>query len=166
MPEPAYMTIKVKNKSITDGALGAESVGTYSKSDQENKILIQAFDHGVKKPTDIQSGQVTGPRQHRVCKITKLVDRVTPILYKTMCKGEQCDEVVAEFYRTDNVGNTDIYYKVTLEEAVIVDIKTYIPNCLVPDNANLAHLEDVSFSYKKIKWEHTAAQTQGTDSWG
>jgi type VI secretion system secreted protein Hcp len=167
MPEPAYMSITVEGKSITKGALGKDSVGTFSKADQEDKCLIEAFEHGVKKPTDVQSVQVTGPRQHRVCKVTKLVDRVTPVLYETMCKGKQCDTVVIEFYRTEPGGvDTEPYYQVTLRESVIVDIKTYIPNCLVPENSKLGHMEDVSFSYKEIDWEHTKGKTQGNDTWG
>ena len=166
MPEPAYMTITVDGSSITEGALGEDSVGNYSKPDQEGKCLVQAFEHSVHKPTDDQSGQVSGPRQHRPCVVTKLVDKVSPVLYENMCHGKICEEVLIEFYRTDKQGTTEPYYTVTLKEAVIVDMRTYIPNCLDPVNSQLAHLEEVSFSYKAIDWEHTAASTQGSDAWG
>ena len=166
MPEPAYMIVKDdQGNEINQGALGEDSMGTFSKADHVDEILIQAFDHGVTKPTSIQSGQVTGQRVHLPVIITKHIDKTSPILYDMMCHGKQCQEVIFNFYRTEKTGNPELYYTIKLKEALIVDMKSYIPNCLDPNNASYPHLEQVKFSYKQINWDHVIASTAGQDSW-
>jgi type VI secretion system secreted protein Hcp len=40
-----------------------------------------------------------------------------------------------------------------------------MPNCQDPSQSHFTHLEKVSFSYRKIKWDHTVAGTSGEDDW-
>ncbi|HHM04790.1 MAG TPA: type VI secretion system tube protein Hcp, partial [Gammaproteobacteria bacterium] len=43
--------------------------------------------------------------------------------------------------------------------------KAYMYNCQDPANAHFTHLEDWSFSYRRIDWEHVVAGTAGSDDW-
>jgi len=166
MPEPAYMTIMVDGTNVAEAALSEDSVGTLSKPDREDFIIVQAFKHGVTKPTDPQSGQVTGQRQHTPVIVTKFIDKSTPELYQHLCKGTQIEEVKLHFPRTAPDGSEQEYYTITLGKATLVDMQTYIPNCLDPANKDLAHMEDLMFSYKEIAWRHEICSTEGGDAWG
>ena len=166
MPEPAYMTVTVGGTNVATGALTNDSVGTLSKPDREDFIIVQAFSHGVTKPTDVQSGQVMGQRQHLPFVVTKFIDKSTPELYQHLCKGTQIEEVKLVFQRTSVEGSEEEYYSITLKEATLVDMKTYIPNCLDPANKDLGHMEDLKFSYKEIAWRHEVCSTEGSDAWG
>ena len=59
----------------------------------------------------------------------------------------------------------DPYFSIRLEDAVIVDVQSRMPDCLDPDNAHLMNLEDVYFTYSKIIWEHLDSGTSGSDEW-
>ena len=56
-------------------------------------------------------------------------------------------------------------YLVDLEDAVIVDVQSRMPNCQDPNMAHFTHLEDVYFTYRKIIWTHEVSGTSGSDDW-
>ncbi len=166
MPIPAYITIQgEKQGNITEKALTVDSVGTLYKDDHKDEILVEAFQHVVTKPTDPQSGQPTGDRVHRPFVITKVFDRASPLLYNALCTGEMLPKVELKWYRPTKAGGTEHYFTITLEEAIIVNITSYMYNCQNKDLAQFTHLEDVSFTYSKIEWRHEKASTSGSDSW-
>jgi type VI secretion system secreted protein Hcp len=166
MPSPAYLTIVgVQQGNITEGALTADSVGTFSQDSHANEILIQAFEHQVFKPTDPQTRQPTGPRVHNAVKITKIYDKASPLLFNALCTGEQLPKVEIKWFRTTPEGQQEHYFTHTLEQATIVDIESYMPNCLDPSQASFTHMEKVQFAYKKITWTHEVAGTSGGDDW-
>ncbi len=57
------------------------------------------------------------------------------------------------------------YFTITLEDAIIVDITSYMPNCQDPSQECFTHLEDVSFTYRKITKTHEIASTSESDDW-
>jgi len=164
MPIPAYMTIKGDQQGdITKDALTKDSVGTLYQDKHKDEILVEAFKHDVYIPRDSQSGQTTGERVHGEVTITKVTDRTTPMLYLALVQNEKL-EVEIKWYRATDVG-TEHYFTTKLEEAKIVDIKFYMPNCQDKSLAHFTHLEDISFSYAKITWRQEIASVEGTDSW-
>jgi type VI secretion system secreted protein Hcp len=166
MPIPAYLTIKgTKQSDITEGALTQASVGQLYKDDHKDEILVEAFKHEITKPTDPQSGQVTGDRVHHPIVITKVFDKSSPMLYNALCTGEMLKEVELKWYRATKDGPLEHYFTTKLEEAIIVNITAYMPNCQDKNLAHFTHLEDVSITYGKISWRHELAKTEGQDSW-
>jgi type VI secretion system secreted protein Hcp len=115
-------------------------------------------------PTDIQSGQPSGPRLHKPLVITKIFDQSSPLLYMALTTGErlQCE---IEWFRTDMEGKQELYFTHELEDAVITNIQAYMPNCQDPTLKHFTHLERVSFTYRKIKWTHDVGSTEGEDDW-
>ncbi len=165
MPIPAYMTIQGASQGkITDGAFSEKSVGNIYQKGHENEIMVQEFEHEVSIPTDPQSGQPTGQRRHKELVVTKLIDKATPLLNQALVTGErlQCE---ITFYRTSVQGQSEPYYSIGLMDAVIVNIKPFMPDCLDPDKKQYQPMEKVAFSYRKITWTHKAAGTQGSDDW-
>jgi type VI secretion system secreted protein Hcp len=160
------MTIKgTKQGDISSGASSAASIGTFSKKAHEDEIQVQKFDGNIFRPTDPQSGQPTGPRVHKGFVITKIFDKSSPLLYQALALGEQLESVEIKWFRTAPSGEQEHYFTITAKEATIVSIRTWMPNCLQPENGSLWHMEDVSFVYKVIEWNHAVGGTTGEDSW-
>jgi type VI secretion system secreted protein Hcp len=166
MPTPAYMSVEgITQGLITGGAFTEESVGNVWQEGHEDECLIQAFQHNVTLPRDPQSGQPSGQRVHKPVTVTKVFDKASPLLYQALTSGEQLTKCEIKWYRTSPAGTQEHYFTVTLEDAVIVDMKSYMPNCQDPKNAGFTHLEDVSFAYRRIQWDHVPGATSGSDDW-
>ena len=166
MPTPAYLTIEgVTQGKITEGAFTEDSVGNVYQEGHENEILVEAFNHTVTVPTDVQSGQPTGQRVHKPLTITKIFDKSSPLLYTALSTGERLNVCEIKWYRTSVSGTQEHYFTIKLEDAIITNISSYMPNCQDPSQAHFTHLEDVSFSYRKITWTHEKASTSGGDDW-
>ncbi|WP_027906618.1 Hcp family type VI secretion system effector [Pseudomonas taiwanensis] len=166
MATPAYMSVTGEKQGlITERAFTVESVGNTYQEGHEDEVMVQAFDHQVIIPRDPQSGQPTGQRVHKPVKITKVFDKTSPQLLAALASGERMTKVEIKWYRTSAAGTQEHYYTTVLEDAIIVDMKDYMHNCQDPANAHFTHLEDVSFTYRKISWTHLISGTSGSDDW-
>lgn len=165
MPIPAYMTIEGESQGdMSEGALSEESVGTLWQEDHEDEIMIEAMEHEIYLPRDRQSGQPSGQAVHNPLKVTKIFDKSSPLLYNALVSGESLT-VEITWYRTSAEGMQEEYFTHTLEDARVVNINAIMPNCLDPAMESFTHMEEVSFSYKGINWEHTAG-VEGSTTWG
>jgi type VI secretion system secreted protein Hcp len=70
-----------------------------------------------------------------------------------------------KWWRTSSQGVQEHYFTIKLEDAIITNISARMPNCQDPGQAHFTHLEDVSFSYRKITWTHEIGSTSGEDDW-
>ena len=166
MPTPAYLTIEGSTQgNITQGAFTEDSVGNIWQEAHQDEILVEAFNHTVAVPTDPQSGQPTGQRVHQPLKVTKVFDKSSPLLYTALTTGEILPTCELKWYRTSKDGQQEHYFTMKLEDAIITNITARMPNCQDPGMAQFTHLEDVSFSYRKITWSHEVASTTGEDDW-
>ena len=166
MPTPAYLTIQGSPQgAITEGAFSSDSVGNIYQEGHENEILVQSFNHRLNVPTDVQSGQPTGQRRHEPLTITKVFDKSSPMLFVALSTGELLTKCVLKWYRTSAAGVQEHYFTIQLEDAIITSIKSRMPNCQDPSQSHFTHLEEVSFSYRKIVWTHEVAGTSGEDDW-
>ena len=166
MPTPAYLVINGSRQGlITAGAFTQESVGNIYQEGHENQILVQAFSHQIIVPRDPQSGQPTGQRVHKPLMISKVFDKSSPLIFNALTSGEVLDNCHLAWYRTSSVGIQEHYFSIELIDAVIVDVQSRMPNCQDPAMAHYTQLEDVFFTYRKIKWTHEVSGTSGSDDW-
>jgi type VI secretion system secreted protein Hcp len=166
MPTPAYLSIEGATQGpISKGAFTTQSVGNIYQEGHEDEILVEAFNHVVTVPTDVQSGQPTGQRVHKPLTITKVFDKASPLIYTALTTGEKLNKVEVKWYRTSPEGKQEHYFTITLEDAIITSINSRMPNCQDPGQAHFTHLEDVSFTYRKISWTHEVGGTSGSDDW-
>ncbi|WP_395344315.1 Hcp family type VI secretion system effector [Ningiella sp. W23] len=166
MPTVAYISIEgTKSGNITEGANTVESMGNAYQSDHESEATVQAFEHQVIIPRDPQSGQPSGQRVHQPFKITKVYDKSSPKLFDALCSGERLSKVVLKWYRTSMTGVQEHYFTHELEDAVIVNIDSIMPNAQDPAMAHFSHMEEVSMTYRRITWTHEVAGTTGSDDW-
>ena len=166
LPTPAYLYIEAsKQGNITAGTFTADSVGNIYQEGREDFIQVQAFDHLVTIPRDPQSGQPTGQRVHKPMMITKVFDKSSPLIFAALTTGELLPKCLIKWYRTTADGIQEHYFSTELEDAIIVDVRSYMPQCQDPGEAHLTHMEDVYFTYRKITWTHEVSGTSGSDDW-
>lgn len=166
MAIPAYMTIEGQNQGdISSGALSEDSVGTANQEGHEDEIMIQAFTHNVPRGTNDQSGQITSMPAMKPMKITKFIDKASPLLHNALTTGEQLN-VEINWYRISASGEEELYYVMELENAVLVDIETILPSVGDPSMAHLAHMEVLHINPGAITWTHEAAGTEGAYRFG
>ncbi len=158
MPMPFHMEITGKTQGLI-------SEGCCSIEGRENTILCQALEHEVYIPRDPQTGLPTGKRVHNPLTVTKVFDKASPLLYQALTQGERMTKVVLKFYRINPSGNEEHYFTIELEDAIIVSIKPWIPNALDHTKESFTHMEDVSFTYSKIRWREEIASKEGSDDW-
>lgn len=157
MPMPIHLTLK--------GQKQGDIKGGCTQKGREGSIIIFAFDHDIMSPRDIASGLPTGKRQHRPVKITKEIDKASPLLYTVLCTNENLKEVLFKFWKPSAAGTEKQYYTIKLTNANIASMKTFFPNMLFPENTKLPHLEEVTFTYQKIEWTFTDGGITSEDDW-
>ena len=166
MNNPIFISIKGSTQGlITEGAFTPESVGNSYQKRHENEAFIKGFSHNISIPRDPQSGQPSGQRVHNPLVISKLIDKSSPLLYNALTKGETLTEVELKWYRTSYAGKPEHYFSLILEDAVIVNMDTYMDSEEGQTKTQVAPLEKVSFAYRKITWRHETASTSGEDDW-
>ena len=97
--------------------------------------------------------------------ITKVFEKSSPLLFTALTTGERLTKCRLEWYRTSAEGTQEHYFTIELEDAIIVDINSTMPNCQDPAQSHFTHLEDVYFTYRKIPWTHEVSRTSGSDDW-
>lgn len=157
MPMPCFMTLEGESQGKIDGSSQVQG--------RENMIIVQSVDHLIQIPKSPQTGLPTGKRLHMPMKITKEIDKSSPKLYQALCSGEQMKNVTLDYYRISPQGKEEKYYTVKLENAIVVGITSWVPNCLDANNESLGHMEDVSFSYMKITESWHPDGIEADDSW-
>lgn len=166
MPTPCYISITgAKQGLITKDAFTADSVGNIYVEGHTDEMLVQEVKHVVTVPTDPQSGQPSGQRVHKPLKFTVALNKAVPLLYNALASGELLDGVVLKWYRTSTQGKQEHFFTTALTDATIVDINLQMPHCQDASKADFTQLLEVSLAYRKIEWEHSVANTSGSDDW-
>ena len=157
MPMPCYLTLKGVHQGKIDGSNKVKG--------HEGKILVQAVDHTIEIPKSPQTGLPTGKRVHCPMTLTKQIDKSSPKLFQALTTGEQMEEVTLEYYRISPKGDEEKYYTVKLANAILTNIRAWMPNCLESSHREMEHMEDVSFTYEKITWTYNSDGIEAEDSW-
>jgi type VI secretion system secreted protein Hcp len=154
---PAYLTLEGEKQGKIEGAC--------EQSGREGTLLVQAFDHEVRIPTDIQTGLAAGKRVHGPYKVCVEVDKALPLMFQSLCTGEHLKKVEIKLFRIAKTGAEEHYFTTTLEDAVIVSIKPYMPNCLDKSMGSFGHMVEVAFTYRKCIWRHECDKKESQDDW-
>jgi len=111
------------------------------------------------------NGKITGTRQHSPFNFEKEVDSSTPYLYKAAATGQTLKSAEIKFYHINDAGQEVAYYSVLLEKVKITGVNCGVPNCKLPANDKMNHMETVSMQYEKITWKIHDGNIQYTDAW-
>jgi type VI secretion system secreted protein Hcp len=166
MPEPIFMKmVGVRSGEISSGALGPESVGRASMLSHRNKIQVLQYESQFLLPSNPQTGQPSGRREHHGITVHKYFDKSSPDIHGMLATGEELSSVTLEFWRIPPDGEEEQYFEIKAERCTLVNIRTYVPNVLDPLQRHMGHMEAVTFKYRKITWTHKLANTSRGDDW-
>jgi type VI secretion system secreted protein Hcp len=132
--------------------------GEDTRRGRENGIDVLDFGWGMSSPRDAGSGLPTGRIQIHALRITKLVDRTSPILANSMAINEKMTNVVIKFYRTSPMGTTENYMTYTLTNANMSDIT-------VIGEKNGTLREVVTFTFQRMQITEPANGISSTIDW-
>lgn len=150
MLKRGYLTITREVGGVIEGP----SVYDLAK----DSIEIIEMRHEVTHEYNALHGTMAGNRKHSPFVVIKEIDMTTPILNELCANGRKLNEVQLIYYREDGKSPKPVpYFSWTLTDAYIVSVKPIPPRelgKLYEEYEDL--LEEVSFSYQHLKWEHHA----------
>lgn len=156
MAMTSYMKVIGRNQG--------EMQGDCPQAGREGLILVYGMDHSVEIPRDTHTGLPTGQRIHKPLVITKAFDKSSPKLMQAVCSGEQVT-VQLDFYRITDLGKEELYYTIKLDNAIVVNTRSYKPTTFVEENKPYKDMEDIHFTYESIIWTYVPDGIESQDSW-
>ena len=125
-------------------------------SKHKDEIVLLSYTQSWTNPNSVAGGAGTGKVNCSDIKVTKVIDKSSPILIMGVATGTHYPKAVITFRQ---VGKTQIeYYKVTLTEVLL--------NAIVQTDASptdaTSILEQVSMSAAKLKFEYTPQLANGS----
>lgn len=120
------------------------------------QITVSGYQFDLTAPRDIASGQATGKRVYKPLIATHVMGGSSPQFLAAAAVAERLTSVVINFYRTDRNGRDVNYYRVTLTDAFVSEVRQYTGGTDV--------LEDDSFSFQKVEQEDLIAHTVFIDN--
>ena len=157
MAMPAHLTLQGEKQGNIEGSCDMQG--------REGSIIIYGVNHGISIPRSPTDGLATGKRVHGPLSVIKEQDRSSPKLYQALCTGEHLKRVTLKWYRITKMGTEEHYFTHELEDAIIVAISPFMPTTLLSENDPYRHMEQVSFTYKKVKWTWEPNGVEAEDSW-
>ncbi|WP_314138252.1 type VI secretion system tube protein TssD [Buttiauxella noackiae] len=153
MSNPAYLWLTDENGSpMVGGSLVVGRLGA---------IEMKSLTHNVNIPTDHNTGRLTGTRIHAPIQFQKEFDRVTPLLYRALTRGDILKSGTIKMYNINEAGMEREYFNIILENVKI----TSITPDLYPGASTGTHLETVLVHYEKITWKYCDGNIIYTDQW-
>lgn len=156
MASPFYMTVV--------GTTQGNIEGYTPEKGHEKQIQCHALEQSIQLPFDRMTGAPQGRRFHGPIKINKSFDKSSPKLYQALATGEELKEVKLDFYRITPAGMEEKYFSITMSGAIIVEMKPHMLNHYDPELARYSHMEDISFTYKRIEWRHEVDGVSAADN--
>ena len=97
------------------------------------------------------SGFASGSLTGGPITISKIIDKASVPLYKSLLNGDNLGDIVIDFIRPSPAGGIENYYRITLENAKVSSIAEVTPKSVLflPNNPHDA-IEEVTFVYSKI----------------
>lgn len=165
MASMGYMTIKGATQSdISKGATTADSVGNIWQTGHEDECLVFAFQSDAIIPRDPASNAIVGTRQHQPTTFTKPLDKASPMLWQALTSGEAL-ELELHFFRTATTGTQEHYYTIKWTDAQLIEGKIILPDTNDSANESRGHLEEWSFTSRKVDWTHEKGGTSASDDY-
>lgn len=142
-----------KQGLISKGCSAIDSIGNKFQKGHEDEILIHELSSNLSMDQNVSFQPID---------IRKPIDKSSPLLSQALTSSEilTCD---FSFYRTSMSGGLELYYKIKLTEASIVNVNCFYPNSVTHNQVQPE--ESVSIRFKSVTWEHVIAGTSAYSIW-
>ncbi len=124
--------------------------GSVTQKGREGSIMVIAFDHLITSPRDAASGMPTGKRQHMPIRITKEIDKSTPLLLRAFTDNDRLHGEI-RFWQPTPSGLEEQYYTIRFAGAYITTIHQEMLNNKYPENMQHKEREEISIAYTTIE---------------
>jgi type VI secretion system secreted protein Hcp len=161
MAHEFYISIR----GAKQGAFKGDSPGGGSKG-AKGRIGGVKFSMETTSPRDVATGQASGKRTYKPIVITKEWDAASPQIFSALVTNEVLKTVLFEFVKTNTSGQEEIYFTITLTNANVSNMHSYLDLTDTSGDRYDAHeLEDVSFVFQKIEMVNKESNTVAADDW-
>lgn len=154
MANSIYLTLNGQKQGLLSaGCCSLDSIGNKAQIAHLDQIMVYELLHTITR------GQNAN---HHPVIIKKPVDKSSPLLGKAISENEllTCD---FDVYQTNRFGINELFYKIKLTQARMLDIHLTLPHTLLDHNGQPQ--EEISLSYETITWEHCTAGTSAYSLW-
>lgn len=155
--EPATLIAMVALDSLGLPIQGSDVVGGIPDS-----VKVLGMTHSMDVPFEPSTGLPTGVRVHSPMRIVKTMDKASPKIAQACANNEIWPLVEFKMYKIDPGLGEFHYFTYTLTDARIVSIA---PITAGSSQGMAAQMEEVMFTYRKIKWTWLADMVEFEDSW-
>ena len=140
--------------------------GGSEKQGREDSSDVFELEHQVQAPSDTATGLPSGMRVHTPLRVTKVIDKASPLLFKALVEAQTINEVKLDFYRIDPATRAEaLYYSVVLGKCRVINFRPFMPTSFVPANESFRHMEQVSFVYETIELRWLPDNISAFDEW-
>ncbi|MBX3246775.1 MAG: type VI secretion system tube protein Hcp [Myxococcales bacterium] len=141
---------------------GDSSIATIAGLDVSKDIECLSYEEALSVGYDSRSGTPTGDRTFDPIRVTKWVDRASPVLANAATTSAPCKAELKFFRPVPRGAGLEHFFQVTLEDARVSRIRRF-----VPEGEQTAPVKEaVEIVFGKITWKHMTASTEHTDNWG
>ena len=108
----------------------------------------------------------SGERTYEPIRITKRIDKSSPLLAKALCNNEVI-EGTFRFYRPNPAGDgtTQQFFTIEIQEGRIASILRVSPDVIDPASATDPPTEEVTFVFGYIRWTYEPDGVEHIDHW-
>ncbi|MFO0983703.1 MAG: type VI secretion system tube protein Hcp [Planctomycetota bacterium] len=131
--------------------------GSCTEKNHKDFSDVVGFIHETTYPYDMREGKGRAEPEHGPFTVIKEIDKASPMLHEACAKKKKVNKVDMELWRDKpDGGGSEHYFQYTLENCRVVHIKPWMEVGSTSGKTSPPHLEEVSFAYQIIKWEHKA----------
>ncbi len=151
---------------LTASGTKIEGDSTILSLGRENTIECLSFQDSVRTAREASSGMASGERTYEPIRITKRIDKSSPLLAKALCNNEVI-EGTFRFYRPNPAGDgtTQQFFTIEIQEGRIASILRVSPDVIDPASATDPPTEEVTFVFGYIRWTYEPDGVEHIDHW-
>jgi len=159
MAETVHLYLKANGSDV-------QGESTQTSQGRENSIECFSFVDAVRTAREAGTGMATGRRTYEPLKITKRIDKSSPLIAKALCNNEVTDGI-CKFFRPNPTGDgtTEQFFTVEFKKGRVASIVRKSMDTLDPASANRPPEEEITFVFHSIKWTYTNGGVEHEDTW-
>ena len=159
MAMTVHLSLKANGEDISGDS-------TITSMEREDTIECLSFHDSVRTAREASTGMATGDRSYEPIKISKRIDKSSPLLAKALCNNEVA-EGIFKFFRPNPAGDgtTEQFFTIEFQQCRVSSIVRNSPDVIAPAAATAPATEEVSFVFGHIRWTYEPDGIEHIDAW-
>ena len=159
MAMTVHLSLKANGEEISGDS-------TITSMEREDTIECLSFHDSVRTAREASTGMATGDRSYEPIKISKRIDKSSPLLAKALCNNEVA-EGIFKFFRPNPAGDgtTEQFFTIEFQQGRVSSIVRNSPDVIDPAAATAPATEEVSFVFGHIRWTYEPDGIEHIDAW-